>query len=394
MNRVIIAVIAVFLPAACIRAPEPPAKADDTPPASSVHAKYGVYPRAIIQAGTNPLWFELTEEGPLLIASPEEAALNPFTPWPLTRHVQGILAWEERLVLGINREGFLILEGRLPSLEGRLPSGEVRDKPGIELYRIDLKAAWGNYTLGALFFYRHSPAALIYRDDYFIENTVPPPRDRFWSLGPDGTGPLEPGAFSAFPPRAGWDLETLRQGPDGFWYFRAMRKGEPGQEGYYGRTADLALNGEASSAGALQNAVLPRPVREAPEPLKAALEAAALSEGGDRSVWAAEVIAPEFEGPRSFSNRPSRAAGEVRELYGYFTSASESPRALVIAADGNGYYGEYQDGRSRLEPAALPPLPEGFVYTGAGLLGYTILGTWEERDAWNIGAAGFVLVAR
>jgi hypothetical protein len=345
-----------------------------------------VYPRAIIQAGANPLWFELAEEGPLLIPSPEEAALNPFTPWPLTRHVQGVLAWEDRLVLGVNREGFLILEDR--------PSGETGGKPELELYRIDLKAAWGTYSLGALFFYRRSPAALIYRDDYFIENPAPPPRDRLWGLSLDGTGPLELGAFSAFPSQAGWDLEALRQGPDGFWYFRAMRKEGPGQEGYYGRTTDLALSGEASPAGGLQNAALPRPVREAPELLGMVLEAAALSGGEGRPVYVAEVIAPEFEGSRSFSNRPAQAVEEVRELCGYFSSASGGPRALVIAPDGNGYYGEFRDGRNRLEPVALPPLPEGFVYTGVGLLGGTVLGTWEEQDAWNIGAAGFMLAAR
>jgi len=221
MSRFVFILLSLFL-AACGR---PAAPVTEVPPAAPpAHEKYGVYPRAIIQAGPNPLWFELTGEGPLLIPSPEEAALNPFSPWPLTRHIRGILAWEERLVLGVNREGFLVLEGQLPSKE----PGSLA---GIELYRIDLSPSWENYSLGTLFFYKHSPAALIYRDDYFIENSFPPPRDRFWTLGPDGAGPLELGAFSAFPSSAGWDLEVLRQGPDGLWYFRGMRKGGSNRKG-------------------------------------------------------------------------------------------------------------------------------------------------------------------
>jgi hypothetical protein len=383
MSRFVFILVSFFL-AACGR---PAAPVTEIPPAAPpVDMKYGVYPRAIIQAGPNPLWFELTGEGPLLIPSPEEAALNPFSPWPLIRHVQGILAWEERLVLGVNREGFLVLEDR--------PSGEA----GIELYRIDLSPSWGNYSLGAFFFYEQSPAALIYRDDYFIENSFPPPRDRFWTLNSDGAAPLELGAFSAFPSSAGWDLELLRQGPDGLWYFRGLRKGGSQQEGYYGRTTDLSLGGETSGPGALQNAALPRSAGEAPELLGMALRAAAFAELESRGpVYVAAVTAPEFEGIRYFADQSSSAGSmeETRELYAYYHGPMEggNPRVLVIAPDGKGYYGEYRDGLPRLELIVLPLLPEGFVYTGAGLLGGTILGTWEEQDAWNVGAAGFVLIA-
>jgi len=108
------------------------------------------------------------------------------------------------------------------------------------------------------------------------------------------------------------------------------------------------------------------------------------------------VTAPEFEGVRYFAGQPSHGgdAEETRELYAYYHGPTDSgtPRALVIAPDGKGYYGEYRDGLPWLELIVLPPLPAGFTYTGAGLLGDTVLGTWEEQDAWNVGAAGFVLI--
>jgi hypothetical protein len=118
-------------------------------------------------------------------------------------------------------------------------------------------------------------------------------------------------------------------------------------------------------------------------------------EGPAAAVYVAAVAAPEFEGVRYFADTPSltAAAEEVRELYGYYHEPVSGPRALVIAPDGKGYYGAYRDGLPRIELIVLPPLPEGFVYTGAGLLGHTILGTWEEQDAWNVGAAGFLLIA-
>jgi hypothetical protein len=237
---------------------------------------------------------------------------------------------------------------------------------------------------------------LLYRDDYFAENFFPPPQNRFWSLTPEGAFSQDPKAFSALPASEGWDLEILRQGPDGFWYFRGLRKGGGRQEGHYGRASDLALSGEVSSPGALQNAALPRPFKEAPELLALALEAAVLT-GTEKPkpIYVATVTAPEFEGVRYFADQPSRGgAEEVRELYGYYDAAAEggSFRALVISPDGKGYYGEYREGRPQLIPVALPALPENFVYTGAGLLGSTFLGTWEEQDGWNVGAAGFVLI--
>ena len=49
-----------------------------------------------------------------------------------------------------------------------------------------------------------------------------------------------------------------------------------------------------------------------------------------------------------------------------------------------------------IEPAdrqlPLPPLPEGFSYTGLALLGNILVASWEEQQQAGIGAAGFMLV--
>ena len=45
---------------------------------------------ALLQTGANPLWFELGEEGPVLIESPAAASLSPYVPWPHARFIVGM----------------------------------------------------------------------------------------------------------------------------------------------------------------------------------------------------------------------------------------------------------------------------------------------------------------
>ena len=66
------------------------------------------------------------------------------------------------------------------------------------------------------------------------------------------------------------------------------------------------------------------------------------------------------------------------------------PLALAIFPDGSGFYsyGTEQDVRS----FSLPPLPEGFIYTGIAVLGKVIAASWEEQQEAGIGAAGFMVI--
>jgi hypothetical protein len=74
-------------------------------------------PLAVIKSGKHPLWFELIDgvsetglDGIRLFSAPYHAALNDFIPWPLARNVSAMLLQDERLVLVINREGFLVVQ--------------------------------------------------------------------------------------------------------------------------------------------------------------------------------------------------------------------------------------------------------------------------------------------
>jgi hypothetical protein len=352
---------------------------------------YGRYPLMLLQSGENPLWFELNAQGPTLIPSPEEASLHPFVPWPLTRRVAGALGREDRVILGINQEGFLAF---VPWTEGG--SGD------IALYRIDNDASWKDYSVEALFVFNSTPTAMLYRDDYFIDSALPPPSPRLWGLDTDaGMKELIIGAFEGLPPEDGWDLEALRQGPDDRWHYRAIRKsGNLRGMGYFS-AGDLSLPGEPSTREAMQNASRPRNRDQAPPPLRQVLEAALAPASGSAARIAA-VASPEFASlryygePRGIDN----IQGDIRFYNGYYFSGDRGGIALVVGPEGQGFIGADWDGVFALREFALPALPGGFVYTGAaffplpspsGSVSVTALGIWEEQENWNVGAAGFVL---
>ncbi|MDR2519331.1 MAG: hypothetical protein LBD13_07990, partial [Spirochaetaceae bacterium] len=89
---------AFFLLFACAKEepPAPPfAAAPKAPPPAAPPAEGSALsplPSALIKSGASPLWFEFGplrdgEAGPFLVASPGEAALTPYEPWPLARLV-------------------------------------------------------------------------------------------------------------------------------------------------------------------------------------------------------------------------------------------------------------------------------------------------------------------
>jgi hypothetical protein len=391
MKQAPLALLILFSLLGCSNPQKPPPAPAEPEAPSSPPAEYGRQALALLQSGENPLWFELGEREPALIPSPEEAPLHPFVPWPLTRRVAGIAGIGGRIILGINREGFLVF---VPWAEG--------EEGGIALYRIDNSAYWKDYSLGSLFVFDAKAAAMLYRNDYFIDSSLPPPSPRVWGLDPGaGMKELILGALEGLPPEEGWDIEALRQGPDDRWYYRAIRK-SGGRRGMgYFSAGDLALPGEPSTEAAMRNASDPRPQDQAPEPLRQVLEAAlALGDGFVTAI--AEVASPEFASPRRYAapQAVDNVRGDIRLCHGYCLSADGVALALVVGPEGRGFIGVLREGVLTLREFALPALPRGFVYTGAGFfplpsppggVSVTALGIWEEQENWNVGAAGFVL---
>jgi hypothetical protein len=347
---------------------------------------------AILRTGEYPLWFQLAETGPVLLESIDDARnSSALIPWPLAPHFRFVLAGGEDLLFAVNRDGFYKLSpwsDHLP--QTAQPRLKASGQTSIALYRYAGGDFWRQYTVGAFFFFEGQPAALLYRDDRFLDSAAPPPDPRVWTFSADSgeTSGLEIPAFAAFPASAGWNIDSLRSSGDDFWYYRAVRQGNEPQIRML-RSSNLEQEGEAVSLGVFQNSAMPEPLSAAPpllrELLAAAFGASAANGAGlERQVRGfAQALSPDFQQPRFFTGGNSPVSA-------FFHNGNGTAVALAIFSDGKGFY--LAEGATAPVEFSLPALPEGFVYTWIGLVGRSLFAAWEEQEDYNIGAAGFMVI--
>jgi hypothetical protein len=213
--------------------------------------------RALLRPAETPLWFEFSAadpanaapEGPRHIRSPAEAEMVPFTPWPLAPHVAATLKTGEVLYFAVNRDSLLAL---VPVEGGDLG-----------LYRAAGTAAaayWESYTVGNLFLYGELPALFFYRDDNFAEPAAPPPDPPaliLSTVAPFALFPLAIPALTEVPFAEGWEVDILRRGVDGLWYYRELRRINGGREVRYFRSSHLTRPGEEVGVEAYRGAQAP-----------------------------------------------------------------------------------------------------------------------------------------
>jgi len=199
---------------------------------------------AILQTGKNPLWFQLTEDGPKHIVSAQEAVNSAaLIPWPLALHVYFIDERDNELIIVINRDGFLKFAPN---------SGAT---PGIAMYHFGGGEFWKQYTLGGFAYYQDKPAALLYLDDIFLDTNAPLPSPRTWTFNMDSNTPfaLSIPALEQFPAEEGWDIDTLRFGRDGYWYYRAVKRKGINPQIQMLRVLDLSQTGNTAALADFQN---------------------------------------------------------------------------------------------------------------------------------------------
>jgi len=346
------------------------------PPADdSVALPPAVQPMAVLRAGEYPLWFQLGPQGPELLNSIDEARYSrALIPWPLAPHVRFILARADDIFIAINTDGFLTFS----------PWNEADG--GTALYRFSGGDSWQPYTVGAFVFYDDTPAALLYRDDRFLDSGAALPSPRAWTFNMETPAPVACNipTLDFFPVRDGWDIDALRFSADGFWYYRAVKKGRAENEIRFLRSRGLEPQGEAIGSGTFYNSALP----EAPSAAPAALQSLLAAMDTTGTVMA---VSPEFNSQRYFANN---ADGQVSVL-AYCRSVP--PAALAIDLRGRGLFSAGEaaapdTAAKGFTPLALPALPENFVYTGIALSGQTIVAVWEEQEEYSIGAAGFMVL--
>jgi hypothetical protein len=352
-------------------------------------------PLAALPLGEAPLWFELGPEGPRRIASPADASLEDFVPWPLSRRVAGLLPQDTLLTLVINRQGFLVLR---PAADAAL------------VMTLAFDPAWDTCVASAAFFVGETPAAFLSRDTFFSVGGQQVPDAPVRLLPPPGEEPrgIVPEALRAYPAAAGWEAAGLFPAPDGLWYLRVCRPGPTDDQGeqVFLRAASLEAPAAPISLGGWYAASAPEPLAAAPAPLARALAAAfaqagsasfaeLASPGASRRVFA-PAAGPADAGSAGTGSADAGSAGAgsagadmaLSPLSGFFREG-DSPLAFVILPDGRGFFTLAE---TPAAPFRFPPLPAGFCYTAAALAGPTLAAAWEEQTDAAVGAAGFVLI--
>ena len=349
---------------------------------------------AILETGAFPLWFEFScmdfsaSGGIRQIASPAEASLADFAPWPLAYYSAGMLSsamagpagdpgpdQDSFLTIAVNRFGFISV----------MPD---REPDSVVLYKAANFEIWDLYSAVSFFKYEGKPSVLLYRDDFFTVPYELPPEFPVQSLDEDFAFPvgINLPAFDYYLRENEWEAAAVKYGADGRWYYRLIQTGKSLPETIYCRTADLFLPGNEISAGEYRSFTSPETSMDDLPVLKslAAGIAESYSEDLERSsiIPVLRIISPGFVCARDFLLSPS-PDGEQEMLYGYCVN---DELAFAVSSRGNGY--------ACINGAfcgfTLPGLPEGFAYTGAGLAGNTFIATWEEQEEFSIGAAGFL----
>ena len=293
---VFVFIVFVFIFSSCSKSVVESSLLDDEGDLVLVDFYPGARPLAVLQTGRYPLWFQLTDDGPVHIAVIEDAVYtSALVPWPYALHIQFLHEGQNELVMTVNRGGFLKI------------APNTGDVPGLALYRFSGGDFWKQYTVGGFVYFEGNPAALLYLDNRFMNTGAPLPNPRAWTFNMESNVPfpLEIPALEFFPTADFWEVDTLRLGNDGLYYYRVARRTGSSPAIRMFRTDDLTKSGEEISSG---------------------------------------VFYDSFTFDDIFTH------------------------------------------------SALPPLPEGFVYTATGEIEGNLFAAWEEQSDFNIGAAGFVIL--
>lgn len=192
----------------------------------------GARPLAILQTGEHPLWFLFSPDGPIHIESIYDAVYySAFIPWTHAMHVSFFAENNNAFIMAVNRDGFLKFDESTGVLAMfRFPGGEL----------------WRQYTIGSFVFFQGNPAVTLYLDNRFSDlyHTIPNPRTWTFNMESNAVLPLNIPALQLFSEEEGWDIDALRYGSDGMFYYRAVKRSGANPEVRTFRTADLASSGE------------------------------------------------------------------------------------------------------------------------------------------------------
>lgn len=367
-------------------------------------------------------WYEISPELLNPIKDPASSQVVPYAPWTAARRIVGFVAAGSTAIAGLNREGFLVFEERsagdlaLYKIDG---GAFVEPYCALALILVPSAELGTAQNLGQSLPAGSIPALLVARDPYFGDlldgsgttagsgvssHSIPENPFVYLDWANFSAGAVRPLAFGS----GMANVEALTRSNDGRWIMKVAQPngtasaapaspvslgsasaGSESSKFYY--TAP-ALNQEATriSRGDYQNALNPQPFANIPRPVQTLIRAFSDSQR-KKHYPVLHLLKKDSYGLETFVADPetkntvplSGGETEIVKFLGY----ADSEKALVILPDGRGVIR-----RSKIEAFALPPLPEGFVYTGVVLINRWLIASWEEQESFAVGAAGFLVL--
>ncbi|MDR2601972.1 MAG: hypothetical protein LBC53_05920 [Spirochaetaceae bacterium] len=382
---------ACLLSAGCPPKKTPP-EAEAQPPAleeAFFQPEYSRPPQVHQIPSQNGLWFDFSGLFPKKIDKPENASLVDFTPWPYARYACGLFPLSEdplkpSLAVVVNRCGFLaIFAGK---------AGELL------VYPFEENEFFPKYTAIPPFYFKEAVTTILYSDDFFVNVPAAPPSARVFSLSlnKDGISKVEIPAFKAYPP-GDWNIETFFPSFDGIWRFKARGKSNGAEAVFYGATSfyDQAEFTEETTAERFYGARSLAGLENLPVLITGLLDYArssgALTVEENINV---RLTSPSYGGTMEFLN----GGGNENDfkLFAFLNGKEAKTDAACLLAseqalkDGlfKNAFVLFYDKDGNIKKQILPLLPESFFWTSVAIVKDKLIVLWEERESWNIGAAG------
>jgi hypothetical protein len=335
-------------------------------------------PEFLMELSSAPLWFEFQGGALVKLELPVEASLNDFIPWALAPHVTGIVPLNSSggLALAVNGIGFFTV---FP-WETAEP-----DAAFFAVKKISGGTDFAGFTCSKPFVFNRQAAVILFNVDFFSDIPADALGNRVYSLA-DGAKTLSPvviPAFSAFPINENWEIKDFFISNEGMTWFSALKNDRKMPKRIYCST-DSSLQ-EATyqeiSLGEFRKAAQGRVFGDAPPLLRAVLDRAQ----AEIAPAAGKTIIAHIYSYKTgaYTTWYQNGGEEIEEIFGFST---EGAMPLAVVCDSAGLLVSGKAGA--LTVRQLPPLPDNFVWTAISLCGNAVVAAWEEREQWNIGAAG------
>ncbi|GHV83074.1 hypothetical protein AGMMS50212_04140 [Spirochaetia bacterium] len=374
-------------------------KPQPAPKQGAFQAKLETHSDLAAEPGELPIWIEFNSSGISQIDTPDKAALKPFEPWPYMQHITGMVSFENGVFVFVNRLGFL-----------RIEPVELYNEL-LEIFVYAEKNYFSRWTASSPFIYGGYPYVVMSANDYFSVESIEPPSVnlRVWTVDTDLNKAFNVRfpAFNVFPDGEGWDIKEFWTAEDGYHYFKAaktkseskimyLKSKDPGSAELSEEISFSAfMQGSSpvhfSSAGVLMSAVLKE----------------AFGADNKKTSHIAAVFSMATGASSQYIDSAPAVVGDDQYTITEFGGVSGSflntntgeiqNYACVINREGDLFIAGNSAAETGGSPVVvqskkMPSLPEGFVYTHAFLCGGAIAAAWEEREDWNIGAAGLMLI--